>query len=101
MFTYALGAALAGLAGGLLGTFSYVDPNMGAKGLMKSFVVVTIGGMGNLIGAIFGGLLLGVVEALSAAYISSEYKDVIGFVMVIVVLLFFPNGLFGSKERKA
>lgn len=101
MFTYALGAALAALGGGLLGTISYVDPTMGAKGLMKSFVVVTIGGMGNLIGAIFGGLILGIVETLAAAFISSEYKDVIGFVMVVVVLLFLPQGLFGAKERKA
>jgi branched-chain amino acid transport system permease protein len=101
MLTYALGAALAALGGGLLGTIAYVDPNMGAKGLMKSFVVVTIGGMGNLIGAIFGGLILGVVETLAAVFISSEYKDVIGFIMVVVILLFLPQGLFGAKERKA
>ena len=101
MFTFGLGAALAALGGGLLGTFSFVDPNMGAKGLMKSFVVVTIGGMGNMIGAIFGGLILGVVETIAAGYISSEYKDVIGFLMVVVVLLFLPQGLFGAKERKA
>lgn len=101
MLTYALGAALAALGGGLLGTISYVDPTMGAKGLMKSFVVVTIGGMGNLIGAIFGGLILGIVETLAAAFISSEYKDVFGFLMVVVVLLFLPQGLFGAKERKA
>jgi branched-chain amino acid transport system permease protein len=101
MLTYALGAALAALGGGLVGTISYVDPSMGAKGLMKSFVVVTIGGMGNIIGAIFGGLILGIVETLSAAYISSEYADVIGFVMVVVILLFLPQGLFGAKERSA
>jgi branched-chain amino acid transport system permease protein len=101
MLTYGLGAALAALGGGLLGTIAYVDPSMGAKGLMKSFVVVTIGGMGNLIGAIFGGLILGVVETLATAFISSEYKDVIGFIMVVVILLFLPQGLFGAKERKA
>ncbi|HHY94828.1 MAG TPA: branched-chain amino acid ABC transporter permease [Firmicutes bacterium] len=99
MLTYALGAGLAALAGALLGTVAYVDPMMGAKGLMKCFVVVTIGGMGDFLGAIFAGFLLGVVETLSAAYISSMYKDVIGFVMVIVVLLFLPSGLFGRKER--
>ncbi|HEY3314920.1 MAG TPA: branched-chain amino acid ABC transporter permease [Bacillota bacterium] len=101
MLTFALGAALAALSGGLLGTISYVDPSMGAKGLMKSFVVVTIGGMGSFIGAIFGGLILGIVEVLAAAYISSAYKDVIGFVMVVVVLLFLPSGLFGKRERYA
>ena len=101
MLTFALGAGLAALGGGLTGTISYVDPAMGAKGLMKCFVVVTIGGMGSFIGAIFGGLILGLVEALAAAYISSAYKDVIGFAMVIVFLMFLPSGLFGSKERKA
>ncbi len=101
MLTFALGAALAALSGGLLGTISYVDPSMGAKGLMKSFVVVTIGGMGSFIGAIFGGLILGIVEALAAAYISSAYKDFIGFIMVVVILLFLPSGLFGKRERYA
>ena len=101
MLTFALGAGLAALGGGLTGTLSYVDPAMGAKGLMKCFVVVTIGGMGSFIGAIFGGLALGLIEALAAAYISSEYADLIGFVMVIGILLFAPTGLFGAKERTA
>ena len=101
MFSYAFGAALAALGGALMGVVAYVDPMMGAKGLMKCFVVVTIGGMGNFMGAIFSGLLLGVIEALAAGYVSSLYKDVIGFVMVVLVLLFLPQGLFGRRERRA
>lgn len=101
MFSYAFGAALAALGGALLGIVAFVDPMMGAKGLMKAFVVVTIGGMGNFVGAIFSGLLLGVMEALTAGYISSLYKDVIGFVLVVVILVFLPSGLFGRKERRS
>lgn len=101
MLTFAIGAALAALGGGLMGTISYVDPMMGAKGLTKCFVVVTIGGMGNFLGAIYSGLLLGIVETFTAAYISSAYKDMVGFVMVVVVLLFMPTGLMGFKERRA
>ena len=101
MFSYAFGAALAALGGALLGTVAFVDPMMGAKGLMKAFVVVTIGGMGNFMGAIFSGLLLGVMEALTAGYVSSLYKDVIGFVLVVVILVFLPSGLFGRKERRS
>ncbi len=101
LLSYAFGAILAALGGALLGIVAYVDPLMGAKGLMKSFVVVTIGGMGSFVGAIFGGLFLGVVETLTAGYVSSMYKDVIGFVMVILILLFLPSGLFGRRERRA
>lgn len=104
MLTYAIGAGLAALAGGLLGTISYVDPMMGAKSLTKSFAVVTIGGMGNFGGAIYGGILLGLVETLASAYISSAYKDMIGFIMVIIVLMISPKGLYAlsksSKERR-
>jgi len=101
LLSYAFGAALAALGGALLGVVAYVDPLMGAKGLMKSFVVVTIGGMGSFVGAIFGGLFLGVAETLTAGYISSMWKDAIGLIMVIVILLFLPSGLFGRRERRA
>jgi len=101
LLSYAFGAALAALGGALLGVVAYVDPLMGAKGLMKCFVVVTIGGMGSFVGAIFGGLFLGVAETLTAGYISSLWKDAIGFVLVILVLLFLPSGLFGRRARRA
>ncbi len=97
--TFALGVGMAALAGTLLGTIFFVDPMMGAKGMTKSFVVVIVGGMGSFVGAIFSGLLLGVTETLAAAYLSSGYKDVVGFILVVLVLTFRPAGLFGKRIR--
>src|SRR5918999_1294018 len=97
--TFSFGAALAGAAGVLLGSVFWVYPAMGDQAAMKSFAVVIMGGLGDFLGALVGGLLLGVAESLGAAYISSGYKDAIGFVMIIVLLLFRPAGLFGRRDR--
>jgi branched-chain amino acid transport system permease protein len=95
--TFSFGAALAGASGVLLGSVFWVYPAMGDQAAMKSFAVVIMGGLGDFLGAIVGGLLLGVAESLGAAYISSGYKDAIGFVVIIVLLLFRPQGLFGRR----
>ena len=71
---------------------------MGDLAALKSFAVVIMGGLGNFLGAIVGGLLLGVSESLGAGYISSGYKDAIGFILIILLLLWRPQGLFGKKE---
>jgi branched-chain amino acid transport system permease protein len=97
MFTFAFGAALAGASGALLGAVFWVYPAMGDLAALKSFAVVIMGGLGNFLGAIVGGLLLGVSESLGAGYISSGYKDAIGFVLIILLLLWRPQGLFGKK----
>lgn len=85
--------------GFLLAPLFLISPTMGALAVGKAFAVVTSGGLGNVKGAIFGGLLLGVVESLGAGYISSGYKDAFGYIVLILVILFKPEGLL-SKKRK-
>ncbi len=97
--TFSFGAALAGASGVLLGSVFWVYPAMGDQAAMKSFAVVIMGGLGHFLGAITGGLVLGVAESLGAAYVSSGYKDAIGFVVIILLLLFRPQGIFGRQER--
>jgi branched-chain amino acid transport system permease protein len=96
--TFAMGAGLAGLGGVLYGTLFAIFPTMGAMPTLKAFVVTILGGMGNIRGAIFSGFILGVAETLGGNYISMEYKNAIGFIIIILVLLITPNGLFGQKE---
>lgn len=95
-WTFGLGCLFAGVAGSLLGTLYMVYPAMGDIVIVKSFIVAIMGGMGSIPGAICAGFTLGVVESLAAGYISSEYKDVIGFLIVIVLLLVRPKGMFGK-----
>lgn len=94
---FSLGSGLGALAGSLLGTLFVVYPNMGLIAIIKAFLIVIMGGMGNFLGAIFGGLLLGVVESMAAGFISSGYKDLFGLLIVMLVLIFRPQGLFGKK----
>ena len=94
VLTFVLGAGLAATAGAVIGTIFLVYPDMGELAAMKAFVVVIMGGMGSFMGAIFGGLILGVAEAIGAGFISSGYKDAIGFILVISILMFKPSGLF-------
>jgi branched-chain amino acid transport system permease protein len=96
--TFMIGTGLAGAAGALIGPIFLASPAMGDFPALKSFAVVILGGLGNFLGAIVGGLLLGVVEALAAGYVSSQYQDAIAFAMVIVVLAVRPRGLFNDER---
>lgn len=96
--TFGVGALLAGVGGVLYGTLFAIYPLMGALPTLKAFAVTILGGMGNVRGAIWGGLILGVAEALGGNYIAMEYKQAIGFFIIILVLLVKPSGLFGRKE---
>jgi branched-chain amino acid transport system permease protein len=94
-FTFAVGSALAATAGALIAPVFQVFPTMGFVPFIKAFTVVILGGLGNVIGAIYAGFLLGILESLGTAYISTAYKDSFAFMILIVVLLFRPSGLMG------
>jgi branched-chain amino acid transport system permease protein len=98
MLAFALGTALAGMAGVLLTPVFYVYPYVGRVFLVKAFVVVVLGGMGSVLGASLGGLLFGVVESVASLLISSGYRDAVGLVIFLLVLLFKPSGLFGRSR---
>jgi branched-chain amino acid transport system permease protein len=98
---FAIGVALAGLAGALLAPLFMVFPTNGAVTTVKGFEIIVIGGLGSIPGALIGGVLLGLVESLGTSFISSPYQNAYGFLLVILVLLLKPNGLFGEKGREA
>lgn len=96
--TFFIGGGLGGVAGVLNGLYyGSIKYNMGFLPGIKAFTAAVLGGIGNIQGAMVGGFILGILEALSAGYISSEYKDVIAFVVLILVLLFRPTGIFGEE----
>lgn len=98
-FTFILGSALAGAAGVLVGLSNpKVEPLMGIMPGIKAFVAAVLGGIGNIPGALVGGLLLGISETFVTAYLSSTYRDALAFIILIFVLLMKPTGLFGSKN---
>lgn len=98
--TFAAGAGLAAMAGALIGTIYNLTPYMGGVPAMKAFVVVILGGLGSVGGAIVAGFLLGIVESLGGGLISSAFKDGFGFVALILVLLLRPWGLFGLRPER-
>jgi len=98
LISFGLGCALAGAAGVILTPIFPVTPTVGVGVSLTAFVVVVLGGMGSFAGCVVGGLVLGVVENLGAAYLSSAYKQLFGFVILILVLFFRPAGLFGRQR---
>jgi branched-chain amino acid transport system permease protein len=97
--TFALGSGLAAAAGALLGPVFVAYPNMGDLAALKAFAIVILGGLGNIAGATAGGFILAFAEELGAGYISSGYRDAMGFLLIILILVFRPTGLFAQKER--
>jgi branched-subunit amino acid ABC-type transport system permease component len=99
-YTYAISAALGAAGGVLLAPIFFASFDMGYIGV-KSFAAATIGGLGNVPGAMVGGIVLGLVETLGAAFISSAYKDALGYGIMIALLLFVPSGLFVRAQRRS
>jgi branched-chain amino acid transport system permease protein len=97
--TFALGSGLAAAAGALLGPVFVVYPTMGDSAAAKAFAIVILGGLGSIPGATIGGFILALVEELGAGYVSSGYRDAWGFLLIILILVFRPTGLFARKER--
>ncbi len=98
LFIFTLGPALGATAGVMVGMYyRQISFTMGWNYGLKAFTATILGGIGNLPGAMFGGLILGVLEMLGAAYISAAWKDVFVFLILILVLIFRPTGLFGEK----
>jgi branched-chain amino acid transport system permease protein len=97
--TFSIGSGLAAAAGALLGPVFLVTPTMGDLASLKAFAIVILGGLGNITGATIGAFILALVEELGAGYVSSGYRDAMGFLIIIVVLLFRPTGLFARAER--
>jgi branched-chain amino acid transport system permease protein len=98
-YAFLVSGALAGIAAALLAPLMFVFPSSGTVALVKAFIVVIIGGMGSIGGALVAGLLLGMVEVLGTIYIASGYTDAYGFALMIAVLLLRPAGLFGKTGR--
>ena len=95
--TFGIGAAMAGAAGSLLSTTQTISPVMGNTFVGKSFVIATLGGLGTVQGALVGGLLLGLVESIGSALIGPSYQIAIGYALLVLVLIFRPEGVMGRQ----
>ena len=98
---FAVGSGLAGAAGALYASLFAVTPFMGNGPLMKGFILATLGGLGSVPGAIAAGFLLGLAESFGSRYLLASFRDGYGFILLIITLLFMPNGIFaaGGKGR--
>jgi branched-chain amino acid transport system permease protein len=97
LLAFALGTALAGIAGGLVSVSYSISPSIGLEWTLKALIVVVLAGLGSLFGAFAGGILLGVAEATSAVVLGGAYREVVGLVLFLIILLVRPQGLFGGR----
>jgi len=96
-FSFALSAALGAIGGVLLAPITFTSYDSGTMLGLKGFVAAAFGGLGSSAGAVVGGIALGIIEAMTAAYVSSAYKDAVAFIMIILLFLVAPHGLFGAR----
>jgi len=97
LVSFALSAALGAIGGVLLTPITLTSYDVGIMLGLKGFVAVVVGGLGSGLGAVVGGLLVGIIEAMAAGYISSAYKDAIPFILILFILFFMPRGIFGAQ----
>jgi len=96
--SFLMGAALAGVAGALVSVGYSIDPGMGMSWTLKSLVVMVLGGLGSITGTFVGGIILGLTESATGFFLSLNYKEVVGLFLFLLVLVFRPQGFFGTKE---
>jgi branched-chain amino acid transport system permease protein len=98
LVAFGLSAGLAGITGVLIATSFSVSPAIGLHWTLKALIVVVLAGLGSMRGALYGGLLLGVVEALASYQFGSEYREIVGLLIFLIVLSIRPQGLFGREH---
>jgi branched-chain amino acid transport system permease protein len=99
--TFAVGSGLAGLAGAIVGAAFTFNFETGTLAILRAFVVVVLGGLGSVAGTVVGGVILGVVDSFTQTYVTSEFKQLVGFSVLILVLVLRPSGLFGQRAVRA
>ncbi len=99
MLTFFIAGALAAIGSSLTAPINLVFPSMGHLVILKAFVIIIIGGMGSVPGAILGGYILGFTESIGATYISNDYKDLIAFILLVIILTVKPQGIFSRGEQ--
>jgi branched-chain amino acid transport system permease protein len=97
LLAFALGTALAGIAGGLVSISYSISPSIGMEWTLKALIVVVLAGLGSLFGSFAGGILLGLAEALSVVFLGGPYREVVGLILFLIVLVARPRGLFGAR----
>ena len=98
--SFALAALLGGIAGILIAPISLTYSSVGVMLGLKGFCAAILGGLGNPMGAIAGGLIVGISEAMTAGYLSSAYKDAVAFLIILFVLVASPGGVFGARTTE-
>ena len=98
MYTFGVGAAVAGAAAVLMAPLTLLYPDIGFVLFIKAFAAAVLGGLTSVAGAIVGGLIIGVIEQLAAGYIHTSMQEVAAFIVIIIVMVFIPNGLLGQKS---
>ena len=99
-FSFGLAAAMSAISGILSSQIIFVRYNMAAVILLKAFSAAVVGGLGNVYGAMFGGLIIGITETIGGRYLGTQYKDIISFAIMVLILMFKPSGLFTARTKQ-